>query len=97
MLAFVKPLLIAAVAGSTLLAAVAGPASAQTSDWRYNHHAGRWHGSAAAGSAYGHAHYRDWPYAPGQDRVDDGPGHYEGYGFNSHNTCYLGETMYNGC
>jgi hypothetical protein len=76
-------------------AAFATPASAATDTWR--HGSGRWHGATNAGSAYGHAHYQRWPYRPGQDRVDEGPGFYQGYGSNSRNVCYPGESMYDGC
>jgi hypothetical protein len=77
------------------LAAALAPAAAQ-SDTQHQRH-GRWHGAASAGSAYGHARYRSWPYKPGQNRVDEGPGFYQGYGANSHNVCFPGESMYDGC
>jgi hypothetical protein len=63
----------------------------------HRQHHGRWHGAANAGTAYGNARYQSWPYAPGQDRIDEGHGFYEGYGFNSNNSCYPGESMYDGC
>ena len=79
------------------VAALATPALAQNNDWRHSRHTGRWHGAAVAGSEYGHAGYYAWPYWPGQDRPDEGPGFYNGYGYNSHNSCFPGETMYDGC
>jgi opacity protein-like surface antigen len=77
------------------LSTALAPAAAQSDTHRQHH--GRWHGAASAGTAYGNARYQPWPYAPGQDRIDEGHGFYEGYGFNSNNACYPGESMYDGC
>lgn len=76
-------------------AALATSASAATETQRHSH--GRWHGAVSAGSTYHHAHYQHWHYRPGQDRVDEGPGFYQGYGSNSRNVCFPGESMYDGC
>jgi hypothetical protein len=62
-------------------------ALAANSNWR-NAHAGRWHGAAGVGSAYGHARY---------GYQFEGPGFYRGYGHNANNWCYPGESMYDGC
>jgi hypothetical protein len=86
--------LAALILSATVFAA---PTFAATDTWRHPHRSGRWHGAAGVGTAYGHTRYQPWPYRPGQDRVDEGPGFYEGYGFNSHNTCFPGESMYDGC
>lgn len=77
---------LAALALSTV--ALATPASSANENSRH----GRWHGAAGGGSSYRHAHYK-----PGQDRVDQGPGYYQGYGKNSRNVCFPGESMYDGC
>jgi hypothetical protein len=96
MITSLKRQLNASLAASALFAAaLASPSLAQNSDWRHGHSGGHLHGAAGAGSAYGH--YHPWPYQPGQDRVDEGPGFYQGYGYNSHNSCYSGESMYDGC
>jgi hypothetical protein len=75
-----------ALAAFCAVAALATPAVAQNNEWRRGH----------SGPGYGHADYA-WPYRPGQDRVDEGPGFYQGYGYNSHNSCFSGESMYDGC
>jgi hypothetical protein len=92
-----KRQLIASLAASTVFVAVLGtPVLAQNNDWRHGHNGARWRGAAGVGPGYGPAGY-PWPYRQGQDRVDEGPGFYNGYGYNSHNSCYPGETMYDGC
>jgi hypothetical protein len=89
---------IASLAASALFAAaLANPSLAQNNDWRHSRSGGHLRGAAGAESAYGHARYHPWPYQPWQDRVDEGPGFYQGYGYNSNNSCYPGESMYNGC
>jgi hypothetical protein len=98
MITSLKLQLIASLAASALFAAaLASPSLAQNNDWRHGHSGGHWHGAAGAGSAYGHARYHRWPYRPGRDRVDEGPGFYQGYGHNLNNSCYPGESMYDGC
>lgn len=92
-----RQFIAASLAASTLfVAALATPALAQNNDWRHGHSGARWHGAAGGGPGYGYAGY-SWPYRPGQDRVDEGPGFYNGYGYNSHNSCFSGESMYDGC
>jgi hypothetical protein len=75
---------IASLTALTLCAlALATPASAAASTWRdhYGHHHAHWRGGCEGAGCY---------------RYGYGP-FYRGYGHNSNNWCYSGESMYDGC
>jgi hypothetical protein len=71
--------------------AIVAPASAETSAWRSAHH-GRHEHSAPTGREGPATTYR----LPDRGFNYEGPV-YRGYGYNSNNWCYLGESMYDGC
>ena len=84
-LASIKVLALSAVALTT-------PALSANETSRHGHSAGRSHEAAARTSApFRHARY------PSGAGTAEGPGFYQGYGHNSNNWCFPGESMYDGC
>lgn len=88
MITSLKRITVAALAALTLsAAALATPASAASSASR-DHHAGYRHGD----------HWRGGWGCEGAGCYSYGYGpFYRGYGHNSNNWCYSGESMYDGC
>lgn len=83
----------AAVSLTMLLAlsavASATPAPAANSAWRSHHYSDHWRGGRWRSGFWGCAGAGCYAYGYGP--------FYRGYGYNSNNWCYTGESMYDGC